>query len=75
VKCEKHDWDWDIGDPTGCPVCYGESLERDRITTLLEEHRDKMASITTTGYGPSSANPSVRVKTIDALIYIISQQV
>jgi hypothetical protein len=36
VKCEKHDWDWDISDPTGCPVCYGVSLERERIIKLLE---------------------------------------
>jgi hypothetical protein len=35
VKCEKHDWDWDISDPTGCPVCYGERLERERIINLF----------------------------------------
>jgi hypothetical protein len=37
VSCEKHDWDWDISDPTGCPICYGESLERERIIKLLED--------------------------------------
>lgn len=35
MKCPKHDWDWDISDPTGCPICYGESLERERIIKLL----------------------------------------
>ena len=37
MSCEKHDWDWDISDPTGCPICYGESLERERIIKLLED--------------------------------------
>jgi hypothetical protein len=37
MKCAKHDWDWDISDPTGCPICYGERLERDRLIKLLND--------------------------------------
>jgi hypothetical protein len=45
VKCEKHDWDWDISDPTGCPVCYGESLERERVVKLLEGRTNGSGSV------------------------------
>lgn len=36
MKCETHDWNWDISDPTGCPICYGERLAEERIIKLLE---------------------------------------
>lgn len=45
MKCEKHDWDWDISDPTGCPVCYGESLERERVVKLLEGRTNGSGSV------------------------------
>ena len=34
--CDAHDWSWDPTDDYGCPVCYGISLEQERITALLE---------------------------------------
>ena len=40
MRCEKHDWDWDISDPTGCPICYGEHLSEERIIKLLEANLD-----------------------------------
>jgi hypothetical protein len=36
-NCDAHDWAWDPIDDYGCPVCYGVSLELDRILALLEE--------------------------------------
>jgi len=34
--CEKHEFHWDISDPMGCPVCYGEGLAEERIINLLD---------------------------------------
>ena len=37
MNCEKHDFEWDISDPMGCPVCYGETLAEARIIKLLRD--------------------------------------
>ena len=37
MKCEKHNFHWDIADPMGCPICYGERLAENRIVKLIEE--------------------------------------
>jgi hypothetical protein len=34
--CDEHGWDYTNVDDDVCPVCMGESLERDRIIKLLE---------------------------------------
>ena len=36
MKCTKHDFEWEISDPMGCPVCYGINLERERLLDHLE---------------------------------------
>jgi len=36
-NCDVHDWSWDPIDDYGCPVCYGMSIERERILDLLED--------------------------------------
>jgi hypothetical protein len=42
-NCDVHDWSWDPIDDYGCPVCYGMSIERERIrahiTARIEELR------------------------------------
>ena len=44
--------------------------EQNRIVRALEAHRDTLADIET-GHASSSANTSIRVKTIDAIIALI----
>ncbi len=70
MRCEKHDWDWDISDPTGCPVCYGESLESERILAELEALTSRLAAMET-GYGPKSGNMAIRIKTLEYAITLI----
>lgn len=35
--CDEHGWDYTNVDDDVCPVCMGESLERERIVKLLED--------------------------------------
>lgn len=39
MKCERHDFHWDISDPMGCPVCYGVNLEVERRKAYLERQQ------------------------------------
>jgi len=34
-ECDLHDWYFDEDDDTGCPVCYGISIERQRIINVM----------------------------------------
>jgi hypothetical protein len=44
--CDVHGWDYTNVDEDVCPVCMGESLERERIVAILkEELKDSMDSI------------------------------
>lgn len=43
MKCKKHDWDWDISDPTGCPICHGERLAEERIVKWVDDHRSYLS--------------------------------
>jgi hypothetical protein len=44
--CDVHGWDYTNVDEDVCPVCLGESSERERIVAILkEELRDSMDSI------------------------------
>lgn len=40
--CDVHGWDFTDVDEDVCPVCQGESLERERILKWIEEHRSGM---------------------------------
>lgn len=40
--CDVHGWDFTGVDEDVCPVCYGESLERKRIVSWVEENRSGM---------------------------------
>lgn len=37
MDCDIHDWNWDMYDEIGCPICYGINEERERIIALLEK--------------------------------------
>jgi hypothetical protein len=39
--CDVHGWDFTGVDEDVCPVCFGESLERERIINLLENPKCK----------------------------------
>ena len=44
--CDVHGWDYTNVDEDVCPVCLGESSERERIVAILkEELKDSMDSI------------------------------
>jgi hypothetical protein len=34
-ECELHDWAFGTDDDIGCPVCYGISIERQRIINVM----------------------------------------
>jgi hypothetical protein len=34
-KCQMHGWEFETDDPFGCPVCYGITIERDRIISVF----------------------------------------
>jgi hypothetical protein len=70
MKCLTHEWDWDISDPTGCPICHGAELERERILAELEALTSRLAAMET-GYGPKSGNMAIRVKTLEYAITLI----
>ena len=40
--CDVHGWDYTNVDGDVCPVCLGESVERERIVKWVEENRSGM---------------------------------
>lgn len=52
----------------------GRNFERSEILRILDQLRTAMASVETGGYGPSSANMPIRVKTVDLIIEKIKEK-
>lgn len=68
--CDVHGWDFTGVDEDVCPVCFGESLERDRIFSALETLKEAMWAVDT-GYQYSSGNMSIRIKTLELAMSVI----